>query len=78
MDEKLTRCHSHRLQGLPPESPPAMEGQEGVTMERPASAEVHMETTLATEPREEFSVYNNPLVQLTPEANTSFHFPTED
>ena len=36
-----------------------------------------METTPATEPREEFSVSDNPLVQLTPEANTSFHFPTE-
>ena len=54
-----------------------MEGQEGVTMERPASAEARMETTPATEPREEFLVYNNPLVQLSLEANTSFHFPME-
>ena len=46
-------------------------------MERPALAEAHIETTPATEPREEFSVYDNPLVQLTPEANTSFHFPME-
>ena len=54
-----------------------MEGQEGVTMEWPASVEAHMETTPTTEPREEFSVYENPLVHLTPEANTSFHFPME-
>ena len=36
-----------------------------------------METNPATEPREEFSFYDNPLVQLTLEVNTSFHFPTE-
>ena len=54
-----------------------MEGQEEVTMERPALAKARIETTPATEPREELSVYDNPLVQLTPEANTSFHFPME-
>ena len=44
------RSQYHRLQGLPPDSPPAMEGQERVAMERPASAEAHRETTLATKP----------------------------
>ena len=40
MAEQLTRCHSRRLQGLPPDSPPTVEGQEGVNMEQPASANV--------------------------------------
>ena len=77
MAEKLVRRQSYRFQGLPPDSPQVVEGQEGVTMEWPTSTEAHMETTPATEPREEFSVSDNPLVQLTPEANTSFHFPME-
>ena len=68
---------SHRLQGLPPDSPPVMEGQEGVTMEWLDSAKAHIENTPAAEPREEFLIYNNPLVQLTPKVDTSFHFPIE-
>ena len=59
MGKQLSRCHSRRLQGLPLESPPIVEGQEGVTMERPASAEARMETTPATEPREGLSVCDN-------------------
>ena len=74
MAEQLAQRQSRRLHRLPPDSPPAMEGQEGVTMERLASAEAHMETTLATEPREDFLVYDNPLVQLTPEAAHPFTF----
>ena len=77
MAEQLVQCQPRRLQGLPLESPPTVEGQQGVTMEWPTLAEDHMETTPTIEPREEFLVYENPLVQLTPEANTSFHFPME-
>ena len=62
------------MQVLPPESPLAIEGQEGVTMELPASADAHIETTSSIETREYFSVYNNPLVQLPPIADTTFHF----
>ena len=54
-----------------------MEGHEGIAMEWPASADASIETTLATRPREEFSIYNNPLVQLSPTTNTTFHFPME-
>ena len=77
MAEKLTRRHSHRLQGLTPHSPPAMEGQEGVTMERPALVDARIETTSPTRHKEEFFVYNNPLVQLSPITDTTFHFPME-
>ena len=62
MVEQLTRHHSRRLQVLPHDSPPAMEGQEGVTMERPASADACIKNTSIARPREEFSIYNNPLV----------------
>ena len=50
------RHHSRRLQVLPPYSPPTMEGQEGETMDLPASADAHMETTSAAETREYISV----------------------
>ena len=32
MDEQLVRRQSHRLQGLSPNSPPTVEGREGVTI----------------------------------------------
>ena len=51
MAEQLTRRQSHRLQGLPPDSPPTMEGQEGVAMEQPDYANVPIGTTLASETR---------------------------
>ena len=54
-----------------------MEGQEGVTMEKPASANVPIGTTLASEIREEFTVFTNPLVQLPPIADVSVHLPFE-
>ena len=62
MAEQLTRCQSHILQGLPPDSPPTVEGQEGVTMEQPGSANVLIGTALASETREDFIIYTNPLV----------------
>ena len=74
MAEQLTRFQSHRFQVLPPDSPPTVERQEGVTMERPASIDAHMETTPAAETREDLSIYNNPLVQLPPTMDTTFHF----
>ena len=77
MAEKLTRRQSRRLQGLPPDSPPTVEGQEGVTMEQAASANVPIGTTLANETREYFTVYMNPLVQLPPAADASVHSPLE-
>ena len=77
MSEQLTSCKYHRLQSLPPNSPPAVEGKEGVTMERLALVDARIETTLATRPREEFFVYNNPLVQLSPTTDTTFHFSME-
>ena len=77
MDEQLARCHSCRLQGLPPNSPPIMQGQEGVNMEQPTSANVPVGTALASETREYFIVYTNPLVQLPPIADASKHSPLE-
>ena len=70
---KLVRHQSHILQGLSPDSPPTIEGQEGVTMEQLASTNVPVGTTLATETREYFTIYTNPLVQLPPAANVSIH-----
>ena len=49
MAEQLARHQSHRLQGLSPDSPPIVEGQEGVNMEQPASANVPIGTSLASE-----------------------------
>ena len=77
MVEQLTRHHSQRLQGLPLDSPPTVEGQEGVNMEQPTSANVPVGTALASETREYFIVYTNPLVQLPPVADASMHSPLE-
>ena len=54
-----------------------MEGQEGVTMEQPTSANVPLGTSLASETREDFTVYTNPLVQLPPAIDASMHSPLE-
>ena len=54
-----------------------MEGQEVVTIEQPASANVPIGTSLASETREDFTVYTNPLVQLPPAADASVHSPLE-
>ena len=54
-----------------------MEGQEGVTMEQPTYVNVPVGTTLASEIREEFTVFTNPLVQLAPAADVSVHPPLE-
>ena len=54
-----------------------MEGQEGVTMEQPASSNVPVWTTLASETREDFTIYTNPLVQLHPTTNAFVHPPLE-
>ena len=51
MAEKLVRHQSHRLQVLSPDSPPTVEGQEGVTMEQPTSANVPIANSLASETR---------------------------
>ena len=69
--------HSCRLQGLPPDSPPAMEGNRGETMDRLASVDSHVEDVPITKTREEFSAYDNPLVQLPPTTDSTFHFPME-
>ena len=46
-------------------------------MEQPASANVLVGTTLASETKEDFTVYTNALVQLPPAANVSLHMPLE-
>ena len=71
------RCHSRRLQGLPPKSPPTMEGQEGVNMEQPTSADAPTGTTSAIETRDDFTIYTNPLVQLPLAADVFVHSPME-
>ena len=65
------------MQGLPPDSPPIVEGQEGVNMEQPASTNVPVGTALASETREVFNVYTNRLVQLPPVADAFVHSPLE-
>ena len=77
MAEQLARRHSRILQVLPPDSPPTMEGHEGVNMEQPASANVHVGTALASETREDFNVYTNTLVQLPSIVDASVHSPLE-
>ena len=46
-------------------------------MEQPASANVPIGTTLASETREDFTIYMNPLVQLPPTTDASLHPPLE-
>ena len=74
--EKFAR-RSHKLQVLPPESPPSVEGHEFETMERPAYVDAHIENTAATKTREYFSFYDNPLVQLPPAADPPCQFTTK-
>ena len=64
MVEQLARRQYCRLQGLPPDSPPTMEGQECVNMEQPTSADAPIGTSSASETRDDFTIYTNPLVQL--------------
>ena len=69
---------SHRLHGLPPDFPPTMEGNEGETMEQPATSNYHVEGVPVNEMREEFSSYDNPLLVQQPSTeDISFLFPTE-
>ena len=77
MAEKLVRRQYRRLQGLPPNSPPTVEGQEGVNMEQPASTNVPIGTALVSETRDYFSICTNPLVQLPPAADASVHLSLE-
>ena len=77
MAEQLARQQSRRLQGLSPDSPPIVKGQEGITMEQLASGNVPVGNTLASEIREEFTVFTNPLVQLPPAADVFMHSPFE-
>ena len=42
-------------------------------MEKPASTNVPVGTALASENREDFTIYTNPLVQFPPAADTSVH-----
>ena len=49
MAEQLARHQSRRLQVLSPDSPPTVEGQEGVTMEQPYFANVSIGIALASE-----------------------------
>ena len=74
MAEQLARRQSHRLQGLPLDSPRVVEGEEGVLVEILSSVENCMELT---PPREYFTVYTNPLVQLPPTTDASLHTPLE-
>ena len=62
------------MQCLPPNSPPTVEGNEEETMERTNSVDSHIENTVATETREYFSIYDNPLVQLPHVADPPLRF----
>ena len=73
MVEQLVRHQSRRLQGVSSDSPPTMEGQEGVTMEQPASTNVPVGTVLASGTKEYFTIYTNSLVKLPPAADVSIH-----
>ena len=77
MAEQLARRQSCRLQGLSPDSPPTVEGHEWVTMEQPTPANVPIGTTLASETKEDFTVFTSPLLQLPLAADASMHSPLE-
>ena len=65
------------MQGLPADSPLAVEGNEGETMEQLVSTNSHVEDVPVTGTREELSTFDNPLVQQPPTVDSTFHFPTE-
>ena len=44
--------HSHRLQGLPPGSPPVMKGNRGEATDRPTYANSHVEDSTVIGTRE--------------------------
>ena len=46
-------------------------------MEQPASANVPVGIAIASETREDFTIYTNPLVQFPPTADVSMHPPLE-
>ena len=75
MAEQLVIRQSPRLQGLSLDSPPTMEGQEVITMEQPNSTNVPVGTALASETREDFTIYTNPLVQFPPATDVFAHLP---
>ena len=77
MAEKLMRHRSCRLQGLPLDSPLAVEGEEGLNMEQPTSIDDLVRTTSDIETRDDFTIYTNPLVQFPPVANVFVHSPME-
>ena len=52
-----------------------MEGNEGETMEQLDSVDSHVEDVPVTRTREDFSTYDNPLVQWPPTTDSTFHFP---
>ena len=49
------------MQGLPPESPPALEQNDGETMEQPVYVDSHVEDVPVTGTREELSTYDSPF-----------------
>ena len=54
-----------------------MEGNEGETMDRETSVDSHVQYVSVTQTREEFSTYDNPLVEHPSTADSTFHFPME-
>ena len=66
-----------RAQGLPPNFPPIIGERPMEATEQGAIVDSQVEENPAMEVGEEFTTYDNPLVEQPPTTHTSFHFPME-
>ena len=77
MADLLVR-RSHRLQGLPHDSPLVVEGNEGGTMDQLATVEYYVEGVPVIESGEEISSFQSPFIVQQPSTeDTTFRFRTE-
>ena len=66
---------SPRLLGLPPESPPVVEGNERETIYQPTTYDSHVEIVIVIESEEEIPSFQSPIIIQQPSIeDTTFLF----
>ena len=68
---------SRRVQGFPHDRPPIAGEIPMEAIDQGATSDSHVEENTAVEVGEEFTTYDNPLVEQPPIAEISNHFPME-
>ena len=66
-----------RVQGLPHDFPHVARESVMESTDQNVTNDSHVEGTALVEVREEFTTYDNPLVEQPPRTDTTFNFPTE-